>query len=246
MNNFESYKLTDIDFWKDGYSSQTDFFAEKISHPVVNNIYRYFGKETFKNKSVFEIGCYSGRFLYHFGKNDFILNGIDYVDKLSKMVEWFKENNFKLGEFIKDDLFNLKLEKKYDVVFSSGFIEHFKNFEDIIRIHAKLVEKDGYVLITVPNFAGWVQKFLHTIFDKKNLGFHYLPSMNPTIWKDVLEREGFEVLEYGYIGGFNFWSANTNIISRVFVKIIRVLFCWDFLPNARAYSPDIFILAKNK
>lgn len=246
MNDFQSYKLTNIDFWKDGYSDHTDFFVEKISHPVVNKIYKYFDKKTFKNKNVFEIGCYPGRFLYHFGKNSFILNGVDYVDKLSKMVEWFKENNFKLGEFIKDDLFNLKLENKYDLVFSSGFIEHFKNFEEVINIHTRLVSKDGYIFITTPNFAGFIQRFLHNILDKENLKVHYLPSMDYKKWKNILEKDNFEIIDGGYTGGFDFWIANKNIFARIITKLIRVIFCWRFLPNTRAYSPEIFVIAKRK
>ena len=69
---------------------------------------------------------------------------------------------------------------------------------------------------------------------------------SPTQWKNVLEKENFEILDMGYTGGFDFWSANKNIISRICVKIIRTIFCWKFLPNTKAYSPDIFILAKKQ
>lgn len=238
--------LTNIDFWDNGYKTQENFFIEKLEYSVTKKIYKYFSGIEFKNKKVFEIGCYPGRFLWHFGKLGFNLNGIDQISYLDKMVNWFKENKFNIGEFFVGDIFDFRNEQKYDVVFSSGFIEHFRNFEEVIKIHTELVSDGGYIYITTPNFAGCIQKTLHSIFDKQNLKAHYLPSMNPKIWKKVLETKGFEVLDYGYMGGFNFWSANKNIISRIFVKVIRTLFCWNFLPNTRAYSPDIFILAKKK
>ena len=67
MNNNEDKKLTDQKFWDEGYISQNGFFAENLNYPVTKLIYKYFNKEEFKYKTVFEIGCYPGRFLFHFG-----------------------------------------------------------------------------------------------------------------------------------------------------------------------------------
>ncbi len=237
--------LTDKKFWDDGYKNQLSFFPENIEYPITKKIYEVFDNNFFINKSVFEIGCFPGRFLYHFGKLGFILNGIDQTLYLDSMVSWFKQNNFKLGEFIKDDLFNLKLENKYELVFSSGFIEHFKNFDEVINIHTKLVSKDGYIFITTLNFAGFIQKYLHIFLDsKENFYAHNLKSMDYKKWKNILEKDNFEIIDGGYMGGFDFWIANKNIFARIITKLIRIIFCWRFLPNTRAYSPEIFIIAK--
>lgn len=242
----ENEKLTDQKFWDEGYSHQI-FFPEDKDYPITKVLYSFFDKKEFQEKlkkSVFEIGCFPGRFLYHFGKLGFNLNGIDQTEYLAKMINWFKENNLLIGDFLKDDLFNLNFDKKYDVVFSSGFIEHFKNFDEVIKIHIRLVNDNGYIFITTPNFAGSIQRFLHFILDRQNLKAHYLPSMDYKKWKDILEAENFEIINGGYIGGFNFWLANKNIFARIISKIIRVFFCWRFLPNTRIYSPEIFIIAK--
>ena len=149
------------------------------------------------------------------------------------------KENFKIGHFEKKDIRDIDYSKKYDIVFSSGFIEHFKDFDNIIKIHTDLVNKGGYLYITTPNFAGYIQNILHRLLDKKNYNDHYIPSMNPIKWKKIIEEQNFNVVEYGYLGGFNFWIDNKNIIPRIISKIIRITLCWDFLPNTKAYSPNI-------
>ena len=139
-------KLTTEDFWDSSYESHV-FYPIPEKYPIVKEIKIFFKEKNFKN--ILEIGCFPGRFLYYFGKLGFILNGIDQTKFLPKMIEWFKSNNFKIGEFINQDIFNIDISKiqKYDVVFSSGFVEHFTNFDEIIRLHTKLVKKDRVMFI---------------------------------------------------------------------------------------------------
>lgn len=244
MNNIKDNKLTNFDFWNQGYSTNTFFVPEKKEYPLVKKLYDFFNREEFKDKNVFEIGVYPGRFIYHFGKLGFILNGIDQVPYLDKMVDWLRNENLKMGVFFVNDIFLFSSEKKYDVVFSSGFIEHFKNYEDVINIHADFVRDGGYLYMTTPNFSGIIQKFLHNILDKENLKAHYLPSMDPDKWEEILKKKNFSIVQKGYIGGFDFWVANRNIFVKSIARIIRLLFSWRFLPNSRHYSPEVFIIAK--
>ena len=162
------------------------------------------------------------------------------------MVLWLKKNDFKIGNFIKDDIFNINQDKKYDIVFSSGFIEHFINFEEVINIHSKLVKIGGHIFITVPNFSGIIQKKLHTIFDIENLEKHYLPSMNPIKWVDILKKQNFKIIDSGYLGGFDFWVGNQkrSFFQKIIIKLIRIFLPIRWLPNSKKYSPEIFLIAK--
>ncbi len=241
----EGKKLTTKEYWDEGYKNYS-FLEMSLNYPIVKKLYKHFPKSN--GESVFEIGCFPGRFLYHFGKLGYYLNGLDQTEYLLEMIEWFKKNNFKIGLFQKEDLFKIKKDDKYDVVFSSGFIEHFSNFEEIIQIHADLVKENGRLFITTPNFSGIIQKKLHLWLDKKNLNKHNTKSMNPEIWKDILIKKGFDIIEYGYTGGFNFWVGNEerNIFKIVIIKILRILSKINVYPNHRSYSPEIFIIAQKK
>jgi SAM-dependent methyltransferase len=215
-------------------------------YPISQLLYKHFKKTT--DKTVFEIGAFPGRFLYHFGKLGYTLHGIDQTPYLTDMEKWFNKENFSIGSFVGGDILKLGFEKTYDVVFSSGFFEHFENFEEIIRIHANLTKSGGHVFITAPNFSGNIQKYLHTRLDKENTDRHNLHAMDAEKWKKVLEQEGFEMVEAGYFGGFDFWvdREKRNIFKKIITKLITTLTPMRFLPNSRSYSPEIILIAKKK
>ena len=51
------------------------------------------------------------------------------------------------------DLYNPPFrEESFDLVYSLGVIEHFKNPENVISKHLDMVKSNGLVVITVPNF----------------------------------------------------------------------------------------------
>jgi 2-polyprenyl-3-methyl-5-hydroxy-6-metoxy-1,4-benzoquinol methylase len=239
----QNNKLTDKKYWDLGYEKFL-FSAMPENYSIVKKIFEKFKNTT--DGEVFEIGCFPGRFLFHFGKLGYVLSGMDQTDFLDGMVKWFNKNNFKIGSFFKEDIFKINLDKKYDIVFSSGFIEHFTNFDEVIKIHCGLVKDNGYIFITTPNFSGSIQEKLHTIFDNENLEKHFLPSMNPDEWKKIIEDQGLKIIEYGYLGGFDFWVGNQkrSLLKKIIIKTIRVFTPIRWFPNSNKYSPEIYIIAQ--
>ena len=78
--------------------------------------------------------------------------------------------------FNNTDFFNFSTDRKYDIVFSLGFIEHFNNTRDVILRHVDLLASSGLLLIVLPNLLGlngWIQRR----FDKENYDVHNLKSM---------------------------------------------------------------------
>ncbi len=204
-----------------------------------------------RGKSVFELGVYPGRFMVHFGRAGYTLNGIDQTQYLPQLEAWLRAQHFSTGQFIRGDVFALPRHRQYDVVFSAGFIEHFTNFEELVQLHADLTAPGGYVYITAPNFRGRIQHWLHRKLDDQNLSHHYVPSMDVQRWAAVLERNGFEVLEAAYIGGFDFWAGDQPRRGwrKLLLKLIRTLLPLLKklpLPDHPAYSPECVVLARRK
>jgi 2-polyprenyl-3-methyl-5-hydroxy-6-metoxy-1,4-benzoquinol methylase len=246
MKNF-----AEINYWENGYENYK-FSPMPLEYPTVKLIYKYLSiPKGDHSKTMFEIGAYPGRFIYHFGKQGYELNGIDQTQFLPKLIDWLKTNNFKIGSFDQADVLTLDKEKQYDVVFSSGFIEHFECYEEMIELHAKLVKPGGHVYITAPNFGGYVQLKLHSLLDRENLNRHFIPSMDVEKWGKVLIKNNFEIIEASYIGGIDFWvdkqkrSAGQKLLLSLTKKIIKLLKRIN-LPNNRAYSPECVIIAKKK
>ena len=158
--------------------------------------------------SCLEVGSFPGHFLPILGDLGYTLNGIDFNPKnKDQLPAWLESEGYKLGEFITEDFLDFDSTLKYDTVMSFGFIEHFSNYEELLAEHAKMVKDGGYLVITTPNFRGMVQRWLHQTFDKRNLQFHNIESMQPGMWQLQLEKAGFEVLFAGHFGGFEFWRS---------------------------------------
>ncbi|MEO6456048.1 MAG: methyltransferase domain-containing protein [Ginsengibacter sp.] len=235
MNN----KLTTKEFWVHGQYK----FSRHVSHGIDIFIQQYIPQS--KNGSCIEIGSYPGSHLPTFGDMGYKLNGIDFHPDNSKgLPAWLNSQNYKTGEFLSIDFFEFEANQKYEVVASFGFIEHFINYKDVIAKQASIVSTDGFLIITTPNFRGWIQYWLHNTFDKKNLALHNTESMNPNEWKKLLKASGFEIIYHGYFGGFWFWHGHEKlpdckrkilwIIERLIPRIRKLL--WFQSPAFSAYA----------
>lgn len=239
--------LTNQEHWDETYEDLVLYKPSRFD--PINKIIRLSFKKTGQEKSVFEVGCFPGRYLSVFGDLNYSLNGIDLTPRVkTEMPKWLADNGYKVGSFFQEDFMRHPQQSSYDVVCSFGFIEHFTNYEEVIRRHIPLVSADGYIMMSTPNFSGLVQKFLHSIFDKENLKRHHLPSMNPFVWREIIAKEGFDILYCGWFGGFDFWaeSEGNSFVGKKVVNLLNMSGkLLRFLPfNHSSYSPYSLIIAK--
>lgn len=213
-------RLTDAKYWNDSYKTLS--FEDLNTHEVALLLNKYLADS--EGKEALEIGSFPGSFLPTIGRRGFILNGVDYNLKNSTDLPlWLKTLNLKVGKFETSDFFDfIKINSKnYDLVCSFGFLEHFSNYEDVIKSHIEMVKPGGQLIITTPNFKGWMQFLPHWIFDRPNLKKHYLPSMNPGKWKKILIRNNFEIEFAGYFGGYCFWVDNMQNRNKILFYSLR-------------------------
>lgn len=203
-----------------------------------------------ENKTCIEIGCYPGPHLSIFGDLGYELYGIDYCKQLDLLPESLKNAGYRVGKFWKEDFFRFVPQKKFDVVASFGFIEHFTNFIDVLEKHISLVDSKGYLVLEVPNFIGGFQKWFHSNFDKLNYDCHYIPAMDIEKWIDVLNKENYKIIYKGYFGRFDFWTEyeRRSLLTRFFLKvsskIIRPCLRGALPKDKRLYSPFGGIIAQ--
>ncbi|MBL7740060.1 MAG: class I SAM-dependent methyltransferase [Chitinophagaceae bacterium] len=205
-----------------------------------------------KKGTAFEAGCYPGRYLAYLGKKGWQVSGMDLTPRMeSDFKEWLLKNDITFGKIEKGDVLEYMKagNDKYDLVCSFGFIEHFENFTEIIALHDRILTPNGKLIITTPHFRGAVQRFLHSWLDKENLNRHYIPSMNPSLWKKQLESMGYTVIWSGYFGNFDFWAdrQKRNLFNKISLKIIyKLTSLLRWLPDSRLYSPYCGIVAEKK
>jgi 2-polyprenyl-3-methyl-5-hydroxy-6-metoxy-1,4-benzoquinol methylase len=238
--------LTTKEYWQD-MQEEVDIFL-----PETDPLFEWLNSEikNFDKGSVFEVGCYPGKFLYPFALSDFEVSGIDFIEKNILLEEEFKKNDFKTGNFYCGDFFQVRIPEKYDVVTSFGFIEHFLNFEKVIQKQASLVKNGGYIIIEVPNFLGFFQLLPHFLFANKNLKQHNLKAMRPKIWRNILESMGFQIIKTEYTGGYHLrFRSNNN--SKLYFKtqsfvitILEQFVKYFFIKRLKTYSCLIVLVAK--
>ena len=200
----DNTRLTDKSFWDNTYEHFE--LADFQDHAVADFLRRYL--QDGHGKTSLEAGSFPGSFIPTVGRKGYRVHGVDFNEKnVTQLPAWLRSLQLEVGEFWTADFFDFVKDerRRFDLVCSFGLIEHFENFEEVIKTHMDLVKPGGMIVITTPNFRGWLQQIPHRLFDKPNLDKHYLPSMNPYKWKRLMENNGFEVRFAGYFGGYDFW-----------------------------------------
>jgi 2-polyprenyl-3-methyl-5-hydroxy-6-metoxy-1,4-benzoquinol methylase len=240
--------LADQSYWDEAYSDyeltedeSEDFIKEWIRKYLPAN----------PNGTCFEVGCFPGRFLTFIGRMGYTLNGVDLTPRVTmEFPQWLRSRGLKTGYFYQEDFFNFATEKKFDVVCSFGFIEHFKNWEEVFVRHLLMVNDGGYVIIETPNFRGTVQRLIHYFLDRENYERHYIKSMSPSKWRKICKKHNFKIINHGFIGEFQFWvdkPPTGKFKRKVFLKLLDYYPRLRRLPrNKKLYSPYCGIIAQKQ
>ncbi len=205
-------KFTSENFWEDYWKNlklpktiDKDFHQERVISEILTNHLPDGNGE----KNCIEIGCAPGRWLIFFNKElNYKIDGIEYLDVACKKTEEnFKLNGIEEFSLFKKDFFSFEIKKRYDLVSSFGFIEHFDNTEEVFAKHCALVNDNGYLAIGLPNLRG-LNHIIQSLVDfwmprdLRYLKTHNLKSMNIRKYAKYAEKYGFDILFLDYIGGF--------------------------------------------
>lgn len=234
-------KMTDKQFWEEYWAN---YQYDKIPQKVV---FEKFMPHFDKKKSFIDIGGFPGTLAAFFYKRgitdvtvlDFVMN-TDIVRKFES-INQLPENSI---QCIQADFFNFESERKYDIVFSSGFVEHFQNTNDVIQRHVNLMSENGQLLILIPNFLG-INGKVQARYDKENLAAHNLQSMNINYLKSIMQHFNFSKFSVEYIGKPMVWlePKPQNKPYRRRVKTLSYLLKL-FPIKGRMLSPFIAIYAE--
>lgn len=199
-------------------------------------------------KKCLEIGCFPGHFLMYFTKNlNYIPYGLDYTDHLQKMNNFFKQNGVNNLTLFKDNFENFDPDEQFDLVCSFGFIEHFYDYQTVLKKHILLVKPGGYLIISCPNFTHF-QVLLHRMVDIEELQKnHNFNAMDLDVWEEILEKNNMKILYHNYYRTMGFWSETNNVILRFFsLGLHYTLATIDFFINHpnKYLSPYMISISK--
>jgi len=185
-----------------------------------------------KDKKILEAGCGTGRFCIELARRfpDSDIIGVDISDKALKMAkEGYRLRRLKNISFRKGDIFKLPFKDNFfDVVFNKGVIEHFNNYDDIIREMVRVTKKGGKVIIAVPNKYNIIHPL--TYYVHKNITHTYAYGMEimftPKELMKSFKEAGLKDLKQD---GFNIFyrlskmTRSENIILKSLQFILRII-----------------------
>lgn len=178
-----------------------------------------------KPETILEIGAYPGRYLAYLSeKYSLRPTALDYNSDTSKFRHCFGLFNIENYECITADFLEHQSDKKYDLVISNGFVEHFENFEQVMDKHCQYLAPGGALLIMIPNlryfkkwYAGWL--------DPENLKIHNLECMDLEVFRQFAKRNNLDTKYLSYYGGFTFKvHQKLNSAQKIFYQMTRSLF----------------------
>lgn len=180
---------------------------------------------------IIEVGCAPGKYLLRFSKEyGYEPYGVEYSEKGCEITrDNFSKENKKPENIFLADFFDKEFQdnnfEKYDIVFSRGFIEHYDDVKSVVKLHANLVKKGGYVVVMIPNLNG-LNRFFAKVLNRSSYDLHNVSIMDKKVYADLFRSNGLNEIFCDYVGVFSVGLFNTDSkikywIYRVFLVLQR-------------------------
>ena len=250
--------LTDVNFWEENW--RKDYRPRKLQ------LYRDFDFETIcilrdlagpKGARVLEVGAGGSRVLPYLKKwFGFQVFGCDFSSSGCHLLRANLAIQKVEGSVVCEDLFRSSLQSEtFDLVFSSGLIEHFDDTRAVIAEHLRLVKPGGRLALIVPNLQGLEGEIVKRLAPRL-WSIHRV--LGPDDLAGFLKSLGLEHVRAGRLGSFLIqigrdpeWTAvrrwpvflqhivcGSVRLANGFVSLFFRLSPWR--PHSRAFSTACF------
>ena len=135
---------------------------------------------------------------------------LDILPRVHMLRKTFADAGFPSVETLETDFLTWKPDRRFAVVMSLGFIEHFEDPGHVIRLHWNLVEEGGFMVLGIPLFGRyqrWLrQRILPPEMLEQVLAVHNLQAMNIPFLSDACRSlPDARILFAGPIWNMNTW-----------------------------------------
>lgn len=258
-------RLTDVDYWEEQFW--------KGQRPQRLRLYRDFDFETVrllrsaaagrKNVRALEMGAGGSRVLpYLARKFGFRVFGSDFSPAGLRLLRANLALEEVDGGVVREDLFQSSLAPaSFDLVFSSGLVEHFEDTAAVVAEHLRLVKPGGSLVVIVPNLQGFYARIL------KRLALPLLSRhriFGPAELAGIFEKLGVAQVRAGYLGSFYVhvgrdadwpgvqrWPRWLQYVACASVRLVNGVISFFFRlsplhPRGRALSPAFYAAGKKR
>ncbi|MDD5066391.1 MAG: class I SAM-dependent methyltransferase [bacterium] len=171
-----------------------------------------------KGLKVLEVGAGSGATSLFLADNGAEVTALDYSEE---SINLMKKNNINKSKIklVHGDAFQMPFDNdQFDLVFSQGLIEHYRDPERIIKEKKRVTRKGGYILIDVPQVYNFytVKKNILMLFNKWFPGWE--TSFSRKRLENLVRSCGLSVERcYAYGHFHNFFRIQEKLFHRKIV-----------------------------
>ena len=214
--------LTTKAYWDERWEEKRRNKLQQVVSPVDND-FRDFLIFALKNVPkggwLLELGGAPGSMLLrqHAARPDLTLDCLDFSSVGVKATKREYERRGINGSVFQADFRKWSMgDSRYDIVTSFGLIEHFEDYEAIIRQFFRFCKPGGYIALTVPNYRDFPIKNLLNRYSKQLLLTHNTDCMSPEVLESAAARYSSEIVT----GGFGSSILPTSKHDRSFAGFI--------------------------
>lgn len=225
-------------FWKNGGGYYTRTADELKRQPALPDFRRLRNRSVFAlfaqytglrhGARVLEVGCGSSEWLPQLAlATGCMVVGVDIEPFAAELASANLHGAGVGGRILCRDAFDLEqnaeLKGRFDLVYSMGVMEHFRDVVERLAVIREYLRKGGRILTTVPNLHG-INWFLQRLASREVLEMHVIHTAETLV--RAHEAAGFKTVRSGYVGFYDGFltdaGRNTGRINRT----IHRWLCW--------------------
>jgi len=189
----------------DQFDNLQNEFDLKVRKEII--FQKFLNKIELKNKRILEVGCGSGGFVEEILKLQSIYIGIDIAWQLIKIA-----GHKKGARLFPADVMDLPFPSQYfDLVISSEVVEHTEEPHEAITSMARVVKKNGFIVLTCPNKKWqWLVRLASVLNIRKFYGYENFIGFNEM--RVLMNDLGFRIIEHI---GFNPWPYQIKFMQNM-------------------------------
>lgn len=244
--------MTDPDYWDATWNSiqlpQRVSFEHHVNRRWDDLFGTYFAGGQLR--TVVEVGCAPGAWLIYFHDRwKMAATGIESSPVGAELTRRNATMTNTPIDVIEGDLFDRSISRQFDVVLSSGLVEHFDDLSIPLARLRDLVAPGGLLITAVPNLDGSLYADLKRRINPAVRAFHLIVS--PTDLAEAYRKINIKLEKVGYFGTWNLEVVNfgphhrlQTWANRIDRGAGRVLGAMNVRGESRRFSPHVVAIGR--
>lgn len=238
------------------YESEEYISHSNTSKGIVNGLYQLIRNYTLKKKvallqslsskkTLLDIGCGTGEFLNHAQANGYVVHGIEPSEKARKQA--ISNYGITVGN---EEQIKTFADQQFNFISMWHVLEHVYNMNDQIKEIYRILDKEGFLIIAVPNHDSFDAKHYQEYWAAYDVPRH-LYHFTPKTITHLFSKHGFKIHQtlpmkfdsfYVSMLSEKYKTGNSNLVKAFITGLKSNLKA----NSSKSYSSQIYVFNKTQ